>query len=183
MVSLTNKGNNMGKSVKNFEQMVYDHLKSDGFDVLRSGYPDFMVRRNGRYSGVCAVEVKQGSDKVRPNQKTMHDMFKDAGIPVYVVRPEDIYGEDNTNIRNPKPKFRFKKIVTATHYNNMADRVNRAIDLCKTKENYMVQLIRDAMNDMAELREEVDSLKNSMQVESVILKEPIDCKNKMKEKK
>ena len=47
----------------------------------------------------------------------------------------------------------------------------------------MVQLIRDAMNDMAELREEVDALKNSMQVESVILKEPIDCKNKMKEKK
>ena len=173
----------MGKSVKNFEQRVYDHLKSDGFDVLRSGYPDFMVRRNGRYSGVCAVEVKQGSDKVRPNQKIMHDMFKDAGLPVYVVRPEDIYGEDNKNIRTPKPKFRFKKIIGVTHYNDMIQRVSRLESQCKAKENYMVQLIRDVMNDMSELREEVDALKNSMQVESVILKEPIDCKNKMKEKK
>ena len=101
----------MGKSVKNFEQRVYDHLKSDGFDVLRSGYPDFMVRRNGRYSGVCAVEVKQGSDKVRPNQKIMHDMFKDAGIPVYVIKPEDLYGEDNTNIRNPKPPVSVNIII------------------------------------------------------------------------
>jgi len=37
----------MKQSVNNFEQKVYDHLKSEGFDVLRSGYPDFMVQRNG----------------------------------------------------------------------------------------------------------------------------------------
>ena len=167
----------MGQSVNNFEQRVYDHLKSEGFDVLRSGYPDFMVQRNGRYSGVCAIEVKQGTDKVRPNQEIMHDMFKDAGIPVYVIRPEDLYGEDNTNIRNPKPKFRFKKIVGVTHYNDMIERVNRLVGQCKTKENYLVRLIEDAMKDMSKLREEIDSLANSIKVESIILKEPIDNKN------
>ena len=169
-------GEMMGKSVKNFEQKVYDHLKRDGFDVLKSGYPDFMVQRNGRYSGVCAIEVKQGTDKVRPNQKMMHDMFKDAGIPVYVIRPEDLYGKDNKNIRTPKPKFRFKKIVGVTHYNDMIQRVSYLESQCKTEESYMVQLIRDAMKRMAELREEVDALMSSMEVESIILKEPIKDK-------
>ena len=167
----------MGQNVNNFEQKVYDHLKSEGFDVLRSGYPDFMVQRNGRYSGVCAIEVKQGSDKVRPNQEIMHNMFKDAGIPVYVIRPEDLYEKDNTNIRNPKPKFRIKKIVGVTHYNDMIERVNRLVSQCKTKENYLVRLIEDAMKDMSKLREEIDSLANSIKVESIILKEPIDNKN------
>ena len=164
----------MGQSVNNFEQKVYDHLKREGFDVLRSGYPDFMVQRNGRYSGICAVEVKQGADKVRLNQEIMHNMFKDAGIPVYVIRPEDLYGEDNANIRNPKPKFRFKKIVGVTHYNDMIEKVNRLAGQCKTKENYLVRLIENAMKDMSKLREEIDSLVNSIKAESIILKEPID---------
>ena len=167
----------MGKQqVRNFEQIVYDQLKDDGFDVLRSGYPDFMVRRNGRYSGVCGIEVKQGSDKVRPNQKEMHDMLKDAGIPIYVIRPEDLYGDNNTNIRNPKPKLRFKKIVTATHYKDLAERVNNVVHHCKTKEDHMVRLISDAMKRMTELREEVDALMSSMEVESVILKKEVEKK-------
>ena len=170
----------MKQSVNNFEQKVYDHLKSEGFDVLRSGYPDFMVQRNGRYSGVCAIEVKQGTDKVRPNQEIMHNMFKDAGIPVYVIRPEDLYGEDNTNIRNPKPKFRFKKIVGVTHYTDMIERVNGLVSQCETKENYLVRLIENAMKEMSKLKEEINSLTNSIKVESIILKKPIDNGNTLK---
>jgi hypothetical protein len=161
----------MGQSVKDFEQKVYEHLKREGFDVLRSGYPDFMVKRNGRYSGVCAIEVKQGSDKVRPNQTEMHDMFKDAGIPVYVVRPEDLYGENNTAKIKPKAKFRFKKIVTATHYNDMISRINALSSRFNTEKSVYVSLIEGAMKDMADVGEKVESLMNSIKVESVILKE------------
>ena len=138
----------MGKFVKNFEQEVYRLLKDDGFDVLKNGYPDFMVRRNGRYSGVAAIEVKQGNDKVRPNQKEMHDLFKDAGIPVYVIRPEDIYEKRNSL------KFRFKKIIGFTHYKDMINRINNLFN------------------------------RKSLEVESIILKEPImdDVKVNDKEK-
>ena len=57
------------------------------------------------------------------------------------------------------------------------ERVNRLVNQCKTKENYLVRLIEEAMKDMSKVREEIDSLANSIKVESIILKEPIDNKN------
>ena len=160
--------------VKNFEQRVYEHLVADGFDVLRSGYPDFMVRRNGRYTGIAAIEVKQGSDKVRHNQKLMHDMFKEAGIPVYVIRPEDIYEKSKKGYTLKTPKLRFKKIIGATHYNNMVERINSVALMAKNKEDFLIKNIRNATVAMDKLRCEIDILINSIHVESVILKEPID---------
>jgi hypothetical protein len=136
----------MGMQVKDFENKVYQALEREGFDVLRNGYPDFFVRRNGRYRGIAAVEVKQGSDKVRENQKAMHKLFNEAGIPVYVIRPEDVYGKDNTNIRNPMLKRRFKK-------------------------DYTIRLIQNLMKEMDEIREEVKSLVSGLKVESIILKD------------
>ena len=163
----------MAQHITDFENNVYQYLKNEGYDVLRNGYPDFLVQRKGRYSGVCAIEVKQGNDKVRPNQTVMHNMFKDAGIPVYVIRPEDLYGADNKNIRNPKPKYRFKKIVAVTHYNDMIQRINQLESQCQIKESVLIKLIQNAVKQMSALREEIDSLTNSIKVESVILKQSI----------
>tara|TARA_R100001443_G_scaffold11987_1_gene21489 strand:+ start:671 stop:1171 length:501 start_codon:yes stop_codon:yes gene_type:complete len=157
--------------VKDFENKVYKALEREGFDVLRSGYPDFLVRRNGRYGGVAAVEVKQGSDKVRDNQKEMHKLFNEAGIPVYVIRPENVYGKDNMNIRNPMLKKRFKKVIGLTHYTNIKEKVTSLSSKLKYKEDYTINLIQNMIKEMDEIREEVKSLVSGLEVESIILKE------------
>ena len=161
----------MGMQVKDFENKVYKALEKEGFDVLRSGYPDFFVRRNGRYGGVAAVEVKQGSDKVRDNQKEMHKLFNEAGIPVYVIRPENVYGKDNMNIRNPMLKKRFKKVIGLTHYTNIKEKVTSLSSKLKYKEEYTINLIQNMIKEMDEIREEVKSLVSGLEVESIILKE------------
>ena len=161
----------MGMQVKDFENKVYKALEKEGFDVLRSGYPDFFVRRNGRYGGVAAVEVKQGSDKVRDNQKEMHKLFNEAGIPVYVIRPENVYGKDNMNIRNPMLKKRFKKVLGLTHYTNIKEKVTSLSSKLKYKEDYTINLIQNMIKEMDEIREEVKSLVSGLEVESIILKE------------
>ena len=161
----------MGMQVKDFENKVYKALEKEGFDVLRSGYPDFFVRRNGRYGGVAAVEVKQGSDKVRDNQKEMHKLFNEAGIPVYVIRPENVYGKDNMNIRNPMLKKRFKKVIGLTHYTNIKEKVTSLSSKLKYKEDYTINLIQNMIKEMDEIREEVKSLVSGFEVESIILKE------------
>jgi uncharacterized protein YaaN involved in tellurite resistance len=161
----------MGMQVKDFENKVYQALEREGFDVLRNGYPDFFVRRNGRYRGIAAVEVKQGSDKVRENQKAMHKLFNEAGIPVYVIRPEDVYGKDNTNIRNPMLKRRFKKVIGLTHYSNVKEQVNQLTSKLEHKEDYTIRLIQNLMKEMDEIREEVKSLVSGLKVESIILKD------------
>ena len=161
----------MGMQVKDFENKVYKALEREGFDVLRSGYPDFFVRRNGRYGGVAAVEVKQGSDKVRDNQKEMHKLFNEAGIPVYVIRPENVYGKDNMNIRNPMLKKRFKKVIGLTHYTNIKEKVTSLSSKLKYKEDYTINLIQNMIKEMDEIREEVKSLVSGLEVESIILKE------------
>ena len=161
----------MGMQVKDFENKVYKALEKEGFDVLRSGYPDFFVRRNGRYGGVAAVEVKQGSDKVRDNQKEMHKLFNEAGIPVYVIRPENVYCKDNMNIRNPMLKKRFKKVIGLTHYTNIKEKVTSLSSKLKYKEDYTINLIQNMIKEMDEIREEVKSLVSGLEVESIILKE------------
>ena len=161
----------MGMQVKDFENKVYKALEKEGFDVLRSGYPDFFVRRNGRYGGVAAVEVKQGSDNVRDNQKEMHKLFNEAGIPVYVIRPENVYGKDNMNIRNPMLKKRFKKVIGLTHYTNIKEKVTSLSSKLKYKEDYTINLIQNMIKEMDEIREEVKSLVSGLEVESIILKE------------
>ena len=161
----------MGMQVKDFENKVYKALEKEGFDVLRSGYPDFLVRRNGRYGGVAAVEVKQGSDKVRDNQKEMHKLFNEAGIPVYVIRPENVYGKDNMNIRNPMLKKRFKKVIGLTHYTNIKEKVTSLSSKLTYKEDYTINLLQNMTHQLDEIREEVKSLVPGVDVESIILNE------------
>tara|TARA_R100001480_G_scaffold7086_1_gene14521 strand:+ start:27 stop:479 length:453 start_codon:yes stop_codon:yes gene_type:complete len=149
------------KTEKNFEKKVRNILEAQGHTVYSSGYPDFMVHRSGKYSGVAAVEVKQGSDKVRPNQEEMHKIFKQAGIPVYVIRPESL--EENR-------KLRFKKIINITHYKDMMERISIIHSALEPRETYLLGIIEKCVREMSALRDEVRSIKKDLEIDGIILK-------------
>ena len=161
------------KTVKNFEEKVRNILEAQGHIVYSSGYPDFMVQRNGRYSGVAAVEVKQGTDKVRPNQEVMHKLFKQAGIPVYVIRPEslnDISGNLSGTISEENRKLRFRKMINITHYKDMMKRISRIHSALEPRETFLLGIIERCVKEMCELRGEVEAMKEDLEIEGVILK-------------
>lgn len=68
---------------KAFSKALRDGLK---IQVLRNGWPDFLVIEDGRG---YAVEVKQPTDSVRPNQATMFEVLESLGILVYVWCPKN----------------------------------------------------------------------------------------------
>jgi hypothetical protein len=64
-----------------YEAMFAEWAESQGWDVTKRGWPDFMCRRNG---ALMVVEVKGGSDDITPEQIASLDFLSDAGIPTYV---------------------------------------------------------------------------------------------------
>ena len=57
--------------------------EKEGYDVLRNGWPDFVLM-NGDM--IIAVEVKHGFDKLNLAQQKMQDLFTRLNIPYFVVR-------------------------------------------------------------------------------------------------
>ena len=55
----------------------------------------------------------------------------------------------------------------------MIQRINQLESQCQIKESVLIKLIQNAVKQMSALREEIDSLTNSIKVESVILKQSI----------
>jgi hypothetical protein len=69
------------------ERRVFNVLQSEGyFDIIRSGWPDFGVVVDGKLVG---IEVKEGSDILRPSQINTHKLLKKAGIDTLVVKADD----------------------------------------------------------------------------------------------
>ena len=67
-----------------FEKWAASFFAQVGFEVLNSGWPDLlMVTPQGK---ICAVELKQGTDTVKPNQKRVHELLCRAGVPTIVLR-------------------------------------------------------------------------------------------------
>lgn len=64
------------------EDVISGLLDSQGVDVFRHGWPDFLIQSHGITAG---VEVKGPNDFLRPRQKLMHDALARV-MPVYVVR-------------------------------------------------------------------------------------------------
>jgi hypothetical protein len=58
--------------------------RKPGAKAHRSGWPDFLIEHEGK---TIAVEVKNGTDKVRPRQRRMFEALERAGIRVYVWHP------------------------------------------------------------------------------------------------
>lgn len=63
------------------EQRFADWAESQGWDVTKRGWPDFICRRDG---AIMAVEVKAGLDVIRPEQIDVLDDLSANGIPTYV---------------------------------------------------------------------------------------------------
>ena len=71
-------------SDERFEKWSASFFKRAGFEVLESGWPDLLVvTPQGR---ICAIEVKQGYDTVKPNQRRVHELLRQAGISTIVLR-------------------------------------------------------------------------------------------------
>ncbi len=69
------------------ERLLMERLGTNGktySDIVRHGWPDFMVRSKGRVFG---IEVKSPGDRVRPNQAKAFEFLESIGIDVFVWTP------------------------------------------------------------------------------------------------
>ncbi len=143
-----------------FEKKVKLYLETLGYEVLRNGYPDFMIRRLGRYNGLGCVEVKNRNDKLRPEQVKMIDALKKAGLPTYIIRPQDFEKGENSHKLTPtgKPKYlgRLKKVISAKDYNNLANEVRRLRSHLDNRSEYWFDTVLTRIDD--ELKSIFDAL-------------------------
>lgn len=64
------------------EYLVKEALERRGCEVIRHGWPDFLVKEpDGR---VYALEVKSSEDGINAAQAKLHAMLGEAGFPVRV---------------------------------------------------------------------------------------------------
>jgi hypothetical protein len=68
------------------EQAAHDCLRADGWTVLRNGWPDFLCfrRSSANHPEIIAVEVKHHTDRLQPEQKAIHRLLMEAGLPIYL---------------------------------------------------------------------------------------------------
>lgn len=71
------------------EQFVADRLKEKGFTVVKDGWPDFLVVKDGEF-WLMEVKPDEGHRKLSPSQQRMADALRSVGILVNVVTPEDV---------------------------------------------------------------------------------------------
>lgn len=64
-----------------YEAKFAEWATSNGWDVTKRGWPDFICRRDG---ALMAVEVKGGGDTLSPEQIDTLDNLAAAGLPTYV---------------------------------------------------------------------------------------------------
>ena len=82
------------------DEQVAEMLRKKGWKVLTKGWPDLLVYQpvthngNGAVVGggqVMAIEIKRGTDKLRPEQEEMKNVFVyNLDVPFYVAKDEDI---------------------------------------------------------------------------------------------
>lgn len=68
------------------EGLVWQNL-GRRFQILRNGWPDFMVLSN-RGVPLLAIEVKGPGDEVSPEQHAMHNALRGLGVEVQVLYTE-----------------------------------------------------------------------------------------------
>ena len=63
------------------EYSCYKEMKSDGYTVIKSGYPDLFCFKDGK---IVLVECKKHCyEGLKANQKIMLELFASYGIPCY----------------------------------------------------------------------------------------------------
>jgi hypothetical protein len=82
----------IGLSPVNQLEREFKRLKEEeGYRVLRSGWPDFLLIRPDRQT--IGVELKDIGDSVKAEQFVMHDALRMAGLPVIVLDVEKVLRE------------------------------------------------------------------------------------------
>tara|TARA_R100000808_G_scaffold22734_1_gene49661 strand:+ start:420 stop:959 length:540 start_codon:yes stop_codon:yes gene_type:complete len=147
-----------------FEKKIKLYLEGLGYEVLRNGYPDFMIKRIGRYEGLACVEVKNKKDKLRPEQEKMIKAFKEAGLPTYILRPQDFENPQNSHALTPtgrkKRIGRCKKVISVNDYNKLYKEVlNLKNRLESRSEWWFNELLRKIDEELAEIFNVFDKIK------------------------
>lgn len=81
------------------EDYMRQKYESKGWIVLKGGWPDFLLtrtesinkklrrgKRSELHTTIKAVEVKLGASPLSAEQSRVHEILRQAGIPVEVVR-------------------------------------------------------------------------------------------------
>lgn len=71
-----------------WEDKVARIANSEGLGAAANGWPDLLITDPRDGGIVCVVECKRGEDKLSLEQSWMHQVFRRAGVPVIVARPE-----------------------------------------------------------------------------------------------
>ena len=109
------------------ETEIKEELLKKGWRVLKNGAPDFFcIRYVGGKREIVAVEVKTGNQQPSPIQNEVHELLKQAGIPVHIVYPGDSLHELNAKVIfspgliRPDPKI--PRNVTVTRHEENLDK-------------------------------------------------------------
>jgi hypothetical protein len=147
------------------EKLIKQMLEQRGFRVLRNGWPDFLcikdtlgsvknyldwngqtTARAEKIKGICAVEVKNGNDKLSDEQKAVHQALAAVRLPVYVVRPND--KADNLKVR---------RFLTYAEIKNLASHAEEA-------KQKLLQLRKDA----EKLEQYLDEINTGIETTSMV---------------
>lgn len=71
-----------------FENRVEQFYKRQGWQVVRAGWPDFLVYKEGLLP--FCIEAKGPKDWVRPHQAKIHELLLKIGLPTLIVTPDNL---------------------------------------------------------------------------------------------
>ena len=150
--------------MNSFEKKVKLYLEGLGYEVLRNGYPDFMIKRLGQFEGLACVEVKNRNDKLRPEQVKMIDAFKQMGLPTYVLRPQDFEKSENSHKQTPTGKEkligRCKRIISAKDYKRLSDQVQSIKQGIESRSEWWFDTVLSQIdNELSKIMKAIDGLK------------------------
>lgn len=86
--------------MNDLELKVKKDLEDEGWEVLRNGWPDFLlVKRNekGRVLEARSVEVKREDQPAKPHQKDMLLALSDLKIPSFIAEEGPGFGHNYPN--------------------------------------------------------------------------------------
>lgn len=114
------------------EQAFVERLESDGWTVLRNGWPDFLCVK-GKH--VKAIELKYNTDTVRPNQTENHQALRLAGLTVEVKRITNGACEGEQQVR-----------LRTVPVDTVRQAKSNAALLGKSLEDYLTELLMKSLH-------------------------------------
>lgn len=118
------------------EEKFKIEAEARGYEVFKSGYPDFVIVKDGM---VLGVEVKKEDGYLMSSQKAMALVFANAGIPFFISR-DGGWIDYNKPVRLGKSWDYQKEILMLE-------------EALKIKNNYIDDLFHKLESDIKEMRD------------------------------